>query len=181
MTPEIRVAGLADVARLVQLSRETFTDTFGHLYPPEDLAHFLDESYTPAAWTGLLNDASMRTWIAEEALENGSELIGYALAGPCKLPHPEVSESAGELKRLYVSRSRIGSGVGRVLFEEALRWLEARGRKPVWISVYSENHRALKFYERWGFKQVGEYEYVVGRSRDRELILRRDASPRRSE
>lgn len=175
MTPELRVAGLADTDALVQLSRQTFTDTFGHLYPPEDLAAFLDESYTPAAWTALLNDSSLRTWVAEERSAKGSELVGYALAGPCKLPHPEVAASAGELKRLYVSRSRIGSGLGRVLFEEALQWLEAQGRKPVWISVYSENHRALKFYERWGFKQVGEYEYVVGRSRDRELILRRDA------
>jgi ribosomal protein S18 acetylase RimI-like enzyme len=168
MSFAIRRAEVVDAEALALLGAETFRETFGHLYPPEDLAHFLDESHSPAAWRKVLEDPALRTWVAEEGA-----LVGYALAGPCKLPHPEVTPDAGELKRLYVARSHQGSGVGRRLLDEALGWLEAQGRTPLWIGVYSENHRAQKIYEARGFVQVGEYEFPVGKTRDRELILRR--------
>ncbi len=169
MAPTIRVAGLADADALAQLGAETFTETFGHLYPPADLAHFLEAFQSPRHWSGLLADPRLRTWVAEE----GGRLVGYARAGPCKLPHPEVTARSGELYNLYVARSLQGSGVGRELFDTALEWLTAEGYAPLWIGVYSENHRALSIYERRGFRRVGEYLFEVGATRDREFILRR--------
>jgi diamine N-acetyltransferase len=169
MNPVIRIAEAGDVEALALLGAETFRDTFGHLYPVEDLAAFLDESHSPAAWSRLLVRPEMRTWLAEV----GNKPVAYAVAGPCTLPHPEVTASSGELLRLYVVRSEQGSGLGRVLFETAMAWLEAEGRRPIWIGVYSENHRAQRLYQSGGFECVGEYEFPVGRTRDREFILRR--------
>ncbi|HZI11234.1 MAG TPA: GNAT family N-acetyltransferase [Myxococcus sp.] len=169
MKPVIRIAGAADAKALAGLGAETFRDTFGHLYPAEDLTAFLEESHSPVAWSRLLASPEHRTWIAEV----GAQPAAYAVAGPCKLPHPEVTAGSGEFQRIYVLRSHQGSGLGKVLFEEATAWLEAEGRRPIWIGVYSENHRAQKLYLSRGFTRVGEYEFPVGRTRDRELILRR--------
>jgi diamine N-acetyltransferase len=169
MKPVIRIAEATDAEALAGLGAETFRDTFGHLYPVEDLTAFLDESHSPAAWSRLLTSPGYRTWIAEF----GKKPVAYAVAGPCKLPHPEITASAGELQRIYVIRSHQGSGLGKVLFEEATAWLEAEGRRPIWIGVYSENHRAQKLYLSRGFELAGEYEFPVGRTRDREFILRR--------
>lgn len=165
----IRTAEVADVDALVRLGAETFSDTFGHLYPAEDLVAFLEEAHSDAAWSRLLASPAHRTWIAE--IEGRP--VGYAVAGPCKLPHPEVTASAGELQRIYVARSHQGVGLGKHLFEQAMAWLEAQGRRPIWIGVYSENHRAQRLYMSAGFQAVGEYEFRVGQTRDRELILRR--------
>ncbi len=166
----IRTAHAADAEALSRLGTQTFCDTFGHLYPPEDLAAYLSEAHTPEAWRKLLTTPHTRTWLWEA---EGGEPVAYAVAGPCKLPHPEVTEGAGELRRLYVARSQQGTGLGRALFDVALGWLESEGRSPLWVGVYSENHRALRLYLGRGFVQVGEYEFPVGRMRDRELILRR--------
>ena len=84
-----------------------------------------------------------------------------------------MTPCSGELQRLYVDRSQQGTGVGKALFEHAIAWLEAEGRRPIWIGVYSENHRAQRLYESRGFQRVGEYEFPVGKTRDREFILRR--------
>ena len=170
MKPALRIANTADATALSLLGAETFRDTFGAMYPPEDLAAFLEEMHTPEAWSKLLTKPDHRTWIAEV----GTQPVAYAVAGPCKLPHPEVTPSAGELQRLYVHRSQQGSGLGKQLFEETMRWLEAEGRRPIWIGVYSENHRAQNLYLSRGFQKVGEYEFPVGKTRDREFILRRD-------
>ena len=57
-------------------------------------------------------------------------------------------------------------------FAESLDWLEKPGRM-LWIGVWSENFGAQKLYGRLGFEKVGEYEFPVGGTRDREFILRR--------
>ena len=45
--------------------------------------------------------------------------------------------------------------------------------RTLWISVWSENFGAQRFYERHGFGFVAEYEFIVGEQRDREFMYRR--------
>ena len=54
-----------------------------------------------------------------------------------------------------------------------LEWLEAQGRAPLYVGVWSENLGARRFYCRYGFNKVGEYGFRVGGTVDREFILRR--------
>ncbi len=164
----IRKAAPEDAARLAALGARTFTDTFGHLYPPGDLQAFLDSGYTPEAFAQSLADPRQAMWVAER---NG-EAIGYAQAGPCALPHPEVTPGCGELKRLYVLKTVQGGGLGGRLLAASLDWLQTP-RRRLWIGVWSQNHGAQRLYGRYGFEKVGEYEFPVGEIRDQEFILRR--------
>lgn len=166
---ELRRATVSDAQALSALSSTCFTQTFGHLYPPQDLSHFLDEAYAPAAWASLLSDPAYATWL----LESGGVAIGYATAGACSLPHADVAPSDGELKRLYVLQEHQGGGRGSRLFDAALAWLLRDGPRTLWIGVWSENHGAQRFYARHGFERVGDYDFVVGNTRDHEFILRR--------
>ena len=169
MTLAIRRATPADADALSRISRRTFIDTFGHLYPDEDLQAFLTDSHAPDVCAGILADDAYAIWL----LEDGADVVGYAMAGPCGLPHADVAPGDGELKRLYVLDSAQNSGWGGRLFQAALDWLERDGPRALWISVWSENLGAQRFYARHGFEKVGEYEFPVGRVRDREFMLRR--------
>jgi ribosomal protein S18 acetylase RimI-like enzyme len=165
----IRRAGPADAEALVAIGRATFAETFGHLYPPEDLAAFLAQSHGLARARTDLADPAKAVWLVEA----GREAVGYAVAGPCHLPHPEVTPACGELERLYLAKSHQGGGAGGRLLAEALAWLEKDGPRRLWIGVWSENHGAQRLYARHGFTQVGTYAFVVGQTRDHEFILRR--------
>ena len=169
MAPAIRRATPADAAVLADVGARTFTETFGHLYPDEDLQAFLRESHAPEAYARLLADPAYALWL----LEDDGAAIGYALAGPANLPHPDLAPGDGELKRLYVLAGRQNGGWGGRLFEAAVAWLERDGPRPLWISVWSENLGAQRFYARHGFEKAGEYEFPVGRVRDREFMFRR--------
>jgi len=168
---ELRRAVPADAQALSALSSACFKQTFGHLYPPQDLTYFLDEAYAVAAWASLLSDPAYATWL----LELDGTAIGYATAGACALPHADVAPGDGELKRLYVLREYQGGGRGSRLFDAALAWLLRDGPRTLWIGVWSENLGAQRFYARHGFERVGDYEFVVGGTRDHEFILRRSA------
>jgi ribosomal protein S18 acetylase RimI-like enzyme len=164
----IRRADVRDAEALAALGAATFTETFGRLYPKEDLEAFLAQAYTPQAFERFLERPDQAMWIAEDA----SGPVGYVHAGPCALPHPDVTPGCGEVKRLYVSRRSQNAGLGGRLLDEALAWLEAPGRR-LWIGVWSENLGAQRLYTRYGFTKVGEYEFPVGETRDHEFILRR--------
>lgn len=169
--PVIRRADLSDVAALAAIGARTFSDTFAHLYPPEDLAAFLAEAYGLQRTRADLADPAKAHWLVEA----GGETVGYALAGPCALPHPEVTAQSGELKRFYMLKDWQNGGHGQRLFGEVMAWLQKDGPRDLWIGVWSENLGAQRFYQRHGFEKVGEYGFVVGATVDREFILRRVA------
>ncbi len=169
----VRRATVDDAAALAELGTVTFVETFGHLYSPEDLQAFLDESHTVAAYAKVLADMDYALWIAER----GGEAIGYAQAGRCGLPHADVQPGDGELKRLYVRAGTQGGGTGRALMDAAMAWLLRDGPRVLWLSVWSENLGAQRFYARYGFEFVDEYEFIVGEQRDREFMYRRLPRP----
>ena len=167
----IRRAGLADARILRDLGEESFSHAFEALYDPDDYAAYVAHAYAPARIAADLANPAMAMWIVEA----DGRAVGYALAGPCGLPHAEVTPDCGELKRIYFLRRSQGGGLGKALFGEVMAWLQADGPRTVWIGVWSENDGALRFYGRHGFEKVGEYDFAVGRQIDREFILRRDA------
>jgi len=169
MTATIRRATPDDASTLAELGRVTFIGAFGHLYAPEDLQSFVEDSHSNAAYTRALTNPEYALWLAER----DGVAVGYAQAGPCGLPHADVQPGDGELKRLYLLRSAQNGGVGVALLQVALDWLEREGPRTLWISVWSENYGAQRFYGRHGFEHAGEYEFIVGEQRDREFIYRR--------
>jgi ribosomal protein S18 acetylase RimI-like enzyme len=168
---QIRRATPDDAQTVSQLATATFTETFGHLYSPQDLNDFLSANYTIEMQREALQDARKAMWL----LEHEGVAIGHAFAGPCGLPHPDVVEGDGELNRLYVLRQFHNTGWGGRLFDEAERWLLRNGQRTLWIGVGSENFGAQRFYARRGFVKAGGYKFPVGETLDDEFILRRAA------
>jgi ribosomal protein S18 acetylase RimI-like enzyme len=173
-TPQfsIRRAGVADAATVADIATRTFVETFGAMYPPEDLEFFLRDSYSIEKQTIILSHPDYAIFL----LERDGVVVGHAAAGPCGLPHPQVAPGDGELKRLYLLREAQNGGWGARLFETVLAWLLRDGPRTLWIGVWSENFGAQRFYARYGFERVGEYEFIVGGTHDHEFVLRRGAA-----
>jgi GNAT superfamily N-acetyltransferase len=169
----IRPAVLADAAALAVLGRQTFIDTFvdgfAIPYPAADLAAFLDASFSAETIRTKLQEPGAAWWVAER----DGALLGFANTGPNTLPHPDARSGHAELRRLYVSKSAQGLGLGTKLLALALDWMEANTDGPMWIGVWSGNLKAQKLYEAYGFEKTGEYQYPVGAWNDHEFILRR--------
>jgi diamine N-acetyltransferase len=177
--PHIRIrrATSADAGALAALSRETFLDTFVRgfaiPYSAADLDTFIAKAHSPDAYAAMLADPTMALWLAESP--DGAP-VGYAVAGPFSLPVAGAAEDDGELRRLYVTPAAKGTGLADRLTREVLAWLGAETR-PVWLGVWSLNERAQRFYARYSFEKVAEFDYLVGETVDREFAMRREASP----
>lgn len=166
----IRPASLADVSVLANLGAVTFVEAFGHLYSSADLSAFLSAARSEAFYAALLNDT--RLFIALAYPKSTNVPVGYCVAGPCKLPVQDLEPEAGEIRELYVLADFQKHQVGTQLLATALDWLHTRRFWPVYVGVWAENLGAQRFYGRFGFERVGEYDFPVGRQIDREYILK---------
>lgn len=162
-----RTARPEDARALSVFARDTFVETFGHLYPPQDLKAFLWTRYSPRIQRRELRDPAIRYRLALD----GDAIVGYSMVGPLRLP---IQGEGLELSRLYVAPSVQGKGVAARLMDDAVEYARERGAAALYLSVYENNERAKRFYRRYGFDQVGEYDFMVGRARDRDLIWRLD-------
>jgi diamine N-acetyltransferase len=168
----ISIAEIIDpalAATLADLGAEIFTKTFGHLYKPEDIRTFLTEKHSVETYRDLIVDNQSAVWLARDA---AGEAIGYAVAGPCHLPAPDMPDNSGELSRLYVSEAARGAGLGQRMLAHVFAWLDAR-YDPIYLSVYSQNHGAQRLYKRYGFEKVHDYFFMVGNHADPEFIMKR--------
>jgi GNAT superfamily N-acetyltransferase len=161
-----RDATLADVATVEALFRQSFTETFGHLYRPEDLAAFFSQC-SEAAWRAEFADPDLTIRLAEEK----GVAVGFAKVSPPTLPVTIVRPSL-ELRQLYVLQPWQGQGIAPVLMDWALGEARRRGVSDLYLSVYVDNHRARRFYARYGFAFVAPYAFMVGEHADEDHIMR---------
>lgn len=162
-----RDGGLDDAPAIRTLFAESFTATFGHLYPPEDLAQFLD-GFTDEAWREEIGDPRYAFRLAETG---DGVLAGFAKFGPLSMPVPPAPDRA-ELRQLYILKPWHGTGVADALMYWSLAEARGRGVREFYLSVYVDNHRARRFYARYGFERIGSYAFKVGEQEDEDLIMR---------
>ncbi len=162
-----RDAAPADAAALDSLFDSVFCDTFAHLYRPEDLDTFLS-SFGIRDWKRQLRDPSFAVRIAEA----DGVPAGYVKIGPMKLPI-EPGCTSMLLDQLYVRAEHHGSGIGRELMDWAIDEARRREAQALYLTVFIENHRARRFYDRYGFEDVGRYDFMVGGQADEDIIMRK--------
>lgn len=161
-----RNATVEDARALEVLFRDSFSATFGHLYAAADLAAFLS-GFTTAAWA----DELARAEVAIRLAFDGDRLVGFAKLAPLTLPLPRRGPAV-ELRQLYVAESAKGTGIARDLMDWTIATARAHGATELALSVYVDNHRARRFYERYGFDDVGRYTFMVGDHADEDRLMR---------
>lgn len=162
-----RAALPADGPELAEMAKRSFTETFGSLYPASDLAAFLDRTFGADGLPSELDDLAFTVRVATD----DGRIIGFAKLGPVAFPGGWPPQAI-ELHQLYVLGGWHGEGVGPALLDWAIATARAAGHSAMLLSVYIDNHRARRFYERYGFEEVGRYEFRVGETIDDDRIMR---------
>lgn len=163
----LRDATAADLPAIDRVFRQSFCDTFAHLYRPQDLDDFLSQ-FSPEAWREEFDDPRYRFRVAEV----DGEIVGFLKLGPSTLP-VETDARALELRQIYVLKEHQGSGIAAALTDWGISETRRRGFEELYLTVYVDNHRARRFYDRYGFEPVGRYDFMVGSHADEDIIMRK--------
>lgn len=171
--PTIRTAAASDAAPLARLAERTFRHTFGAMNSVEDMQLHVDASYGEAIQASEIANPEMVTLVCLES----AQLIGYAQLRWATPPACVVAQAPGEIQRLYVTHDWHGQGIAQQLMQACLDAMDERGCDVVWLGVWEHNPRAITFYRKFGFVEVGDHTFTVGHDPQRDLILARSVRP----
>lgn len=157
MTVTYRTATAADGPVLADMGRRCFVETFGPHFPPDDMALHLERMFGPDGLPAELNDPAIRVRVAEE----DGEAAAYLKLSPMALPVPH-EPGALEIKQLYVLARWQGAGIAPALMDWAIETGREAGAPALYLSVWAEGARAIAFYRRCGFVEVGIAPFRLG-------------------
>lgn len=148
----VRRANTGEERKLAELGARTFREAYGEHTPAADLEAYIASNYTPDAQAHELAAPDQVVFLAERE----GEALGFALLGSDEPAPPSVpGDSPIQLKRIYVVREAWRTGAGSALLTACLDEARSRGADTLWLTTWSENHRALAFYRRHGFVRTG--------------------------
>lgn len=163
----IRRAAVSDAPVLAELAARTFAETFGPDNSPEDLDAHLRTSYGVAQQTAELEDPDAVALLAFR----GEELAGFAQVRRKPAPSCVTGERPIELHRFYLARSAHGTGLAAPLMLAARAAAQELGGLHMWLGVWERNPRAIAFYLKAGFVQVGSHVFMVGGDPQTDWVL----------
>jgi diamine N-acetyltransferase len=155
----IRFATEKDASLIADISRETFYNAFAPANTKNDMDKFMNEVFTH------------EKLMAEPDLPNNIFLLAYTgneVAGYVRMRDKNISEisletdNIIEIARIYTVSTETGKGIGTALMNRCIEIAKEKNRKYIWLGVWEKNDKAIRFYERFGFKRFGEHEFVLG-------------------
>ena len=170
----IRGGTVADAQALAGFAARVFVEAFGADTHPDDLQRHLASAYGPVQQAAELADPDVTTLLAT----HGGQLVAYAQLRRNAQPPPCVVHAAAvQLQRFYLDPALHGNGLATRLMHRSQLVARELGGRHLWLSCWERNARALAFYRKAGFVDVGMTHFVVGADRqiDRVLFIALDA------
>ncbi len=163
----IRLATPEDAAALAEFAERMFRTTFGPDNAPADM-----DAYCVAAFGADILERELRD-SARVCLmvEHDGKLAAFTWLHDGATNACVVSDHPVEIQRFYVDQPWHGHGVAPQLMAAALAEAFARGGQMVWLGVWDRNARAIRFYEKQGFIDVGSHVFMLGQDAQTDRIL----------
>jgi diamine N-acetyltransferase len=147
----IRPAETDDINTIGFRAQQIWPVAYDGIVPPNQLQYMLNLFYSPAALRRQMVDERHQFLLVEQ----GEEAIGFASWGAMKDP------GLFKLHKLYVLPGQQGKGLGRSMLQFIFGVIGPEGAKVLRLNVNRFN-KARQFYEKLGFRVVGEEDVDIG-------------------
>ena len=168
--PAARRAVSSDAIALADFAARIFVTTFGPLNKAEDIDAYLSRTYGADLQRREIEDRNIVTLL----IEDGATLIAFAQL--------RLERDAIEIARFYVDEAWHGRGIARQLMDGCIDVARSSRVPRIWLGVWEKNARAIAFYAKCGFRDIGSHPFLLGSDlqTDREMELRLTSPASRS-
>ena len=157
-----------DAAAIATFAARSFYEAFGAENREEDMIAYMAIAFGPEQQRRELIDPGHTYLLAEV----DGTLAGYALIRALgDAPECVADRSAIEVGRFYVDRRWHGRGIAVALMAECEAEARRRGGRSMWLGVFERNVRAIGFYVKSGFRDVGSHYFMLGTDRQTDRIM----------
>jgi len=158
MNISVRKANSYDAEMISLIGKISFRKAFGNVFDKNNLEEYLKNVYKPDKIEVSINRENNAWFVAE--LDDRP--VGFAKVRKFSLNDEIESVSQMQLEKIYVLPEYQGSGAGSRLLDEVLNLALELSPDYIWLDVYASNEKAIRFYERSGFKKETTYHQGLG-------------------
>ena len=154
----LRLAAPDDAAELARFAAQTSPRPAAD-NTAADMAAYLEQSFGEGIQRREIMTPGVTTMLAEVE----GEFAGYSMI---RFGGEDSGQVEGaqpvELQRLYVGSAWKGLGVAQALMREVEASARRQGGQTLWLGVWERNDRAIAFYRKCGFIEVGTHDFRLG-------------------
>jgi ribosomal protein S18 acetylase RimI-like enzyme len=165
----IRKVSADELGTLLQFSKQTFFDAFYHLNNPADMEAYADKFFNLSQIKKEFDHPQSYFYFAML----GDELAGYIKLNTGAAQSDLQDDTALEVERIYVSAAHQGKQIGKQLLDFAVQTAAEKHLQYLWLGVFEQNHRAIKFYQQNGFEQFSSHTFMLGNDLQRDVLMKR--------
>lgn len=166
----IKIASVTinDIDQLQRIGRQTFSETFASSNTSENMVSYLDEGFSNEKLTKELNDPNSQFYFAQL----NDAIIGYVKLNVGTAQTELQKNKSLEIERIYVLKEFHGKKVGQILYNKVLKIAQELAVDYVWLGVWEENSRAIRFYEKNGFVEFDKHIFRLGDDEQTDIMMK---------
>lgn len=157
-----------DLDLLVKISRKTFEDAFEKANEPIDFKNYTDQAFSRDTLLRELNNTDTSFYFVFKDIH----LSGYFRLNENQAQTDLKSKETIELERLYVLENFQGQQIGKWMLDEVKQIAFEKQKEFLWLGVWEENGKAIKFYEKHGFSKFAKHPYYIGKDKQTDWLMR---------
>lgn len=164
----IKKIGVEQLVPLQEIGRTSFLHTFSTTDTEENMDIYLDHAFSAEKLTAELENPNSEFYFATQ----NEVVIGYLKVNFGAAQTEIQDANSVEIERIYVLQVYHGKQVGQLLFEKAMAIAKQKKVDFIWLGVWEENHRALRFYTKNGFVAFDSHIFLMGDEAQTDIMMK---------
>ena len=165
---KIRKVSIQDIENLKEIAKRTFVETYSSVNSEENMTEYLENKFSIEELKTELNDKNSEFYFSEF----DEKIIGYLKINTGQSQTEIKDKNALEIERIYVQKEFYGKRVGQNLYEKAIKLAKEKNAEYVWLSVWEQNPRAIRFYEKNGFVRFDKHIFKLGNDEQSDIMMK---------
>jgi len=164
----IEIVTIEHLESLQKIAKQTFFEAFSSENTEENMDDYLEKAFSTPQLKKELSDKNSLFYFALAS----QKIIGYLKLNFGQSQTDIKDEDALEIERIYVLKDFYGKKIGQLFFETAMSIAQQKKVSYVWLGVWEKNLRAIRFYERNGFKMFNKHTFMLGDDEQTDLMMK---------
>lgn len=166
--PTIRKVTIDDLEQLEQIARKTFLTTYASFNTEENMKDYMASNFSTEQLTTQLGDTGCEFYFV---MLNDSA-IGYIKINFGSSQTDIKDDKALEIERIYVKEEYQGKKIGKLLCDKAIAIAVQKRIEYLWLGVWEENPRAIRFYKKNGFVEFDRHIFKLGDDQQTDIMMK---------
>lgn len=170
MNLTLKLCDLNDLDCLTDISRRTFVDAFEKDNNPDDFKNYVDNAFSTGEIRKELLDKNSQFY----TVYHDDKLVAYFKLCEFEAQAEAYGNDAIELSRIYVLQEFQGHALGSQILNKIIDIAKSKKKALLWLGVWQQNAKAIRFYERHGFEIFNSHSFYIGKDKQTDWLMRLD-------